>query len=182
MTELAGKVIGVVAAEAFVEPAYAVLKEKLERRGAEVVPVACSGRRLDGWQHAEAAADSKLSTADLQDYDALVLPGGEGGVTALRSNRTLLALVSACHQHDRIVSATGQAVLILLSSLPVEGRKISADPTLREELVEAGVEWSEEAVVKDDKILTCRSTVEIDAFIEELHACLIETQPFQATA
>lgn len=186
MTELAGKRIAVVAASGFEQPVFTALKKRFENGGADVLLASASGRRVSGWLQDdwgdEYTADTELGCADPADYDAVVLPGGPLNVDSLRTNEELRAFVAGMFGRDRVIAATGHAVSLLIDSGLLEGRKMTSDPSLQQDLVNAGARWLDQPVVKDEKILTSRSPDDIDALCEELHDCLIETQPFQATA
>lgn len=186
MTELAGKMVAVIAADGFEQDTFTALKQRLEIGGGEVhllspggaaVQGCCFGKEADRFE-----ADGALESAAAEDYDALVLPGGLPSVETLAGSEVLGGFLTAGWKADRFVGASGTAVSILIRSLPVEGRKMTSDPALQRELAAAGVDWMNRPVMKDDKVVTSRSAGEAEAFVETLCACLIETQPFLASA
>ena len=83
MTDLTGKKIAILATDGFEESELIEPKKALEDSGAEVFIISTGAGKIKAWKHGnwsiEIKVDIKVQDADEQDYDALVIPGGEIG-------------------------------------------------------------------------------------------------------
>jgi protease I len=56
---------------------------------------------------------------------------------------------------DKVVAAASTAPLLLANAGLLKGRKVTCAPSVQEQVVGAGAEWSKGPVVEDGKLLTC---------------------------
>jgi len=97
---------------------------------------------------------NELSHGEIDDGDALVLPGGGGGVKHLSKSKQVKALISAFAANNRLIAAICAAPTLLGTMGLLDGRKATCYPDLQNELF-CG-EYSEDAVVVDGNIVTSR--------------------------
>src|SRR5438105_14568761 len=78
--QLNGKKVAILVANGFEQVELTEPKKALEQEGAQTAVVSPEQGKVKGWNHTEwgdeLAVDVALESADPQDYDALVLPGG----------------------------------------------------------------------------------------------------------
>jgi len=99
-------------------------------------------------------ADVGLDDALALPADALVLPGGMGGMERLREDERILATVRSLLAEGQMVAAVCAAPLVLARAGEAAGRRMTCHPSVREELLGAGAEASEGRVVQDGTVLT----------------------------
>ena len=99
-------------------------------------------------------ADVSWTEAMEQPADALVLPGGLGGMEGLRADERVLLAVRDLLERGRLVAAVCAAPLVLARAGVAVGRQMTCHPSVREELLAAGAIGSEARVVQDGTILT----------------------------
>jgi protease I len=97
-------------------------------------------------------------------YDALVIPGGPINGDALRANPLVRKFIFTLHEGEKPIAAVGHAAWLLVSAGIVSGRRITSFPSLRDDLVNAGAHWIDEAVVIDGNLITSRSSQDLAAF------------------
>jgi protease I len=89
MHDITGKKIAILATDGFEQSEMMVPKRKLEDAGAEVEIVSLKPGEIWGWQHGDwgdaVPVDKTLDGVSVEDYDALVLPGGQINPDLLRA-------------------------------------------------------------------------------------------------
>jgi protease I len=112
--------------------------------------------------------DAEVGSADLDDYDALVLPGGVANPDALRMDSEAVAFVKAFVESGKPVAAICHAPWTLIEADVVRGKRITSWPSLQTDLRNAGAEWVDEQLVTDQNLITSRNPDDLPAFIGAL--------------
>lgn len=99
-------------------------------------------------------ADVEWSAVDPLAYDILVVPGGAGGVAAMRRNARLLKAIRAASEAGRRVCAVCAGPLVLQDAGILDGRAATCHPGVVAEFTRA--RFSDQAVVVDGAIITSR--------------------------
>jgi protease I len=108
--------------------------------------------------------DRQVAAADVEDYDALVLPGGVANPDALRQDKDAIAFVQAFVASGKPVAAICHAGWVLAEADVVQGRTVTSWPSLQTDLRNAGATWVDEEVVTDGNLITSRKPDDIPAF------------------
>jgi protease I len=116
--------------------------------------------------------DLTIADARAEVYDALVLPGGVINPDALRSNHQAIALIRAFVAVGKPVAAICHGPWLLVEADVVRGRQVTAWPSIRTDLRNAGGLVVDEAAVIDGNILTSRSPDDVPAFTQALIAMI----------
>ncbi|SMX77880.1 protease I [Brevibacterium sp. 239c] len=141
----------------------------LDEAGATTVIVSPSEGTLQAmngdWDHAdEFTVDVPVSQAKVEDFDALVLPGGTLNADALRLDEDAVALVKAFFAADKPVAAICHAPWILAEADVAKGRKLTSFVATKTDLINAGAKWEDSEVVIDGNLITSRNPGDLDAF------------------
>jgi protease I len=112
--------------------------------------------------------DAVVSSASVDDYDALVLPGGVANPDALRMDANAMAFVKAFVESGRPVAAICHASWTLVEADVVRGRRVTSWPSLQTDLRNAGAEWLDAELVTDGNLITSRKPDDLPAFIGAL--------------
>ena len=118
------------------------------------------------WEH----ADSFVVDVDVNEFDALVLPGGTLNADAGRIEEGVLRFVKAFHETGRPVAAICHAPWILIDAGLASGKKLTSYVSLKADLVNAGADWVDEPLVVDGNIITSRNPGDLEQF----NAAIIE--------
>jgi protease I len=141
----------------------------LDEAGATTVIVSPSEGTLQAmegdWEHAEKfPVDVPVSEASVEDFDALVLPGGTLNADALRLDENAVELVKAFFSADKPVAAICHAPWILAEAGLAEGRKLTSFISTKTDLINAGADWTDAEVVIDGNLITSRNPGDLEAF------------------
>jgi protease I len=116
--------------------------------------------------------DLTIAEAKVEDYDALVLPGGVINPDALRTNRFAVALVQAFVAARKPVAAICHGPWLLVEADALRGRRATGWKSIRTDLRNAGAEVASDRVVADGPIITAQSPEDVEAFTEALIAAV----------
>ena len=168
----------IMATDGYEQSELFVPLEKLRAAGATVHIAAPKIGPIRGWDETDwgksVDADLEIDSIDADEFDALVLPGGQINPDKLRINERAVELVLDFLDSEKIVAAICHAPWLLVEADAVEGRTLTSWPSVKTDIENAGGDWIDEEVVVDDNIITSRSPKDLDAFvskiIEELEA------------
>jgi protease I len=108
--------------------------------------------------------DVIVASASVDDYDALVLPGGVANPDALRMDADAVAFVRAFVESGKPVAAICHAPWTLVEADVLRGRRLTSWPSLQTDIRNAGGEWVDETVVVDGNMITSRKPDDLPAF------------------
>ena len=99
--------------------------------------------------------DKSVTDVNVEDFDALVLPGGKGPAL-LRENVDVVEFVKAFQATGRVIAAICHGPQVLITAGLVEGMTCTGVGGIREELEVAGATFVDEPVVVDGNLVTSR--------------------------
>ncbi|WP_375431193.1 type 1 glutamine amidotransferase domain-containing protein [uncultured Friedmanniella sp.] len=108
--------------------------------------------------------DVTVGSVQVDDFAALVLPGGVANPDALRLDATAVAFIKKFVESGRPVAAICHAPWTLIEADVVRGHTLTSWPSLQTDLRNAGAEWVDEKVVVDGNLITSRNPEDIPAF------------------
>jgi protease I len=109
-------------------------------------------------------ADRAVEDADVDDYDALVLPGGVANPDALRMQEGAVSFIRSFFEAGKPVAAICHAPWTLIEADVVDGRRLTSWPSLQTDIRNAGGKWVDEEVVVDGGLVTSRRPDDLPAF------------------
>ena len=118
------------------------------------------------------AVDQRSPRPRVDDYDALVLPGGVANPDFLRSDETPVAFVRELRRAGKPVAVICHGPWTLVEADVVRGRRLTSWPSLQTDIRNAGANWVDEEVVVDGNLITSRKPDDLPAFNEKLTAAL----------
>jgi protease I len=172
MTKISDARIAILATDGYerseLRSPYAALRDK----GAEVEIVSVKSGEIRSWDEKDwgdsIAVARQLSDARIEDYDALVLPGGQINPDLLRLQPEAVAFVRNFVDSGKPVAAICHGPWLLVEADAVRGRDVTSYPSIRTDLVNAGATWHDKEVVVDQGIVTSRKPDDLPAFIDKL--------------
>jgi protease I len=108
--------------------------------------------------------DRLVADASVDEYDALLLPGGVANPDALRLDEKAVEFVRAFVESGKPVAAICHAAWMLAEAGVVDGRTVTSWPSLQTDLRNAGADWVDKEVVTDGNLITSRKPDDIPAF------------------
>ena len=112
--------------------------------------------------------DIEVSKANVDDYAALVLPGGVANPDALRLDEDAVTFVKNFVASGKPVAAICHAPWVLAEADVVRGKRLASFPSLQTDIRNAGGEWVDEEVVIDANLITSRNPDDLPAFDKAL--------------
>jgi len=110
------------------------------------------------------AVDRLVSETSVDEFDALVLPGGTVNPDKLRMDPDAVGFVKAFVATGKPVAAICHGPWTLVEADVVRGRRMTSWPSIRTDLRNAGAEVVNEKVVVDGQFTTSRSPADLPAF------------------
>ncbi|MQW75137.1 DJ-1/PfpI/YhbO family deglycase/protease [Nocardioides sp. dk4132] len=140
--------------------------------GAEPVLISTEPGKVQAFHHLDAAdtfgVDAVVGDVRVEDYAALVLPGGVANPDALRTDETAVAFVRDFVASGRPVAAICHAIWMLVEADVLRGREVTSWPSLQTDVRNAGGRWTDSEVVLDANLITSRNPDDLPAFNREL--------------
>ncbi|WP_417524561.1 type 1 glutamine amidotransferase domain-containing protein [Marinovum sp.] len=162
----------VVATHGFEQSELEFPRDQLRAKGATVEVATLDGQAIKGWEGKdwgrEAKADLKVSDAKAEDYDAIVLPGGQINPDLLRVEKDVLSLIKDFYDSGKVVAAICHAPWLLIEAGLVKGRQLTSYPSVRTDVENAGGHWQDKEVVADMGIVTSRKPDDLKAFVSKI--------------
>jgi len=116
--------------------------------------------------------DLSIAEAKVEDFDALVLPGGVINPDALRTDAAAVDLVRAFVAAEKPVAAICHGPWLLVEADVLKGRVATGWKSIRTDLRNAGAELSDERVVRDGLLITAQAPEDVEAFTAALIAAI----------
>jgi len=112
--------------------------------------------------------DMLVKDASIDQYDALLIPGGAVNPDTLRADADALEFVRAFVESERPVGVICHGPWLLVEADVVRGRTLTSFPSVRTDLRNAGATVVDKEVVIDDGLVTSRSPADLPAFCDAL--------------
>lgn len=171
---LQGKRVAVLMTDGVEQVEYTGPRTFLEGHGAQVILIApkAVGEAVQGMNH-DATGDSfpvemSINDAHPNDFDALLLPGGEKNPLELRKSPESIAFIREFYAADKPIAAICHAPWVLIDAGIAESKNLTSWPEIQDDMKNAGAEWVDQEVVIDEKLITSRKPDDIPAFNEAL--------------
>lgn len=166
------KRIAVLATDGFEQSELMDPLRLLRKAGFKVDVISPKSGEIRGWKDKNwgesVPVDVELSQASPDDYEALVLPGGQMNPDILRMQPAAVDFVRAFDRAEKPLAAICHGPWLLVESGAAKGRKVTSWPSLRTDLLNAGAHWEDAAVVTDGHLITSRKPDDIPAFVDAI--------------
>jgi protease I len=167
-SDLKGRKVAILVTDGFEQVEMTEPRRALEEAGAKTFLVSPKTDKVQGFNHDEHAdqfpVEVSVELASVDDYDALLLPGGVMNPDALRIELNSVDFVRSFFEAGKPIAAICHGPWTLIDAGAVEGRRMTSWPSLRTDLTNAGAEWVDEEVVVDRGLVTSRWPDDIPAF------------------
>ena len=146
--------------------------EQLRQKGATVHVASPDGGDIRSWDQKDwgdsVASDLTLSDVNIDDYHALVIPGGQINPDILRTKPEAVSIVQQAVRQGLTVAAVCHGPWLLAEADVIRGRDVTSWPSIRTDLRNAGANVHDKEVVTDHGIITSRKPDDLPAFIAKI--------------
>jgi len=170
--DLTHQQVAVLVDKSFEDLEFWVPVMRLREEGADVVIAGRDDDETFEGKHG-LTATTEVAARDLEAdaLDGIVVPGG-WAPDKLRRDDGVTSLVHAMDAQNKIVAQICHAGLVGISAGIVDGRRATGSQGIKDDLVNAGAEWVDEAAFQDGNQVWGRVVKDIPAFCRALVAAL----------
>jgi protease I len=170
--KLKGKRIAILAADMFEQVELTEPRKALEDEGAETEIVSIHDGKIQGFNHFDPADEIKVDRTveeiGVDDYDALLIPGGVGNPDQLRMDENAVNFTREFGESGKPMAVICHGPWMLVESGLASGRTITSWPSIQTDIRNAGGNWVDKEVVVDGGIVTSRKPDDIPAFNKKM--------------
>jgi protease I len=170
--KLEGKKVAILAADMFERVELEEPRKALEDAGAQTEVISIHDGEIQGFDHFQPAnkvkVDKTVEEISVDDYDALLIPGGVGNPDQLRGDEGAVGFVRDFYAAKKPMAVICHGPWVLVESGIVRGKKVTSWPTLQTDIENAGGNWVDQEVVVDEGLVTSRKPDDIPAFNEKM--------------
>jgi len=147
-------------------------KKAMEEKGVTVHIVSPQEKEVRAWDETDwgitVSVDKPLSNARPEDYDGLMLPGGVLNPDQLRTNKQAIDFIRHFMENGKPVAVICHGPQTMIETGMLQGRTMTSYPSIKTDLMNAGVNWVDEEVVVDNGLVSSRSPKDLEAFNKKL--------------
>jgi len=167
----------VILADGFEEVEAVAIIDVLRRAGIDTVIAGLHDGHITSTRKVKIIPDTVIDTIKADDFDMIVLPGGQPGSDNLNADKRVLSLVTEFNRKGKLTGAICAAPLVLGSAGVLAGRHATSYPSYKDKL--GGAIYEERSVVEDGTVLTSRGAGTALAFGLAIVARLVNAQMAQ---
>ncbi len=167
------KRIAIITENGFEEVELTSPKKAMENAGMKVDIISSKeNKKVKAWNHdhwsIELPVDVFINEADVDNYDALMIPGGVMNPDKMRADKDFVAFAKAFMKSEKPVAAICHGPQLLIETGLLDGKKMTSYPSIKSDLENAGANWYDREVVVDHGLVTSRSPKDLEAFNKKL--------------
>jgi len=178
MGKLTGKLIAIVTENGFEEVELTSPKAALEREGASVHIVSPQKDKVVSWDKKnwgkDFSVDKQIRDASVEDYDAVLIPGGVINPDSLRRSNEAVQFISSFFEQGKPVASICHGPQVLIETGKLKGRNVTSFFSIKTDLINAGANWSDEECVVDQGLVTSRNPDDLPAFNKKMVEEILE--------
>jgi protease I len=111
-------------------------------------------------------SDIAFSEVTIDDYDAILVPGG-WSPDKLRRYEEVLQMVRVMNEKQKPIGQICHAGWVLISADVLKGRKVTSTPGIKDDMTNAGAKWVNEPVVVDGHLVSSRRPPDLPDYMRE---------------
>ncbi|HEY7148177.1 MAG TPA: type 1 glutamine amidotransferase domain-containing protein [Gaiellaceae bacterium] len=183
MADLNGKKVAFLATDMVEQVELTKPWEAVEQAGGSPELISLEEGEIQGFDHYDKAdtfqVDHAVGDVSVDDYDALVIPGGVGNPDTMRDDEGAVRFVREFAESGKPMAVICHGPWMLVEADVVRGKKLTSFSSIKTDVKNAGGHWVDEEVVVDGSLVTSRQPDDIPAFNEKLLE-LVERAPVGA--
>ncbi len=162
----------ILATDGFEQSELMEPRKALDDAGFETVVASISSGSIKGWKEKNwgdsVSVDLTIDQVVVDEFDALLLPGGQMNPDILRMNDDAIDLINDFDDAGKTIAAICHAPWLMAEADILDGRTVTSWPSIRTDLANAGADVVDEEVAIDGNFITSRNPDDIPAFSKAL--------------
>ena len=165
---LAGRKVLLLAADLFEDMELLYPLYRLREEDVVVTVAGLSKHPVMGKKgHGPVTVDTVVDGLAAQDFDGLVIPGGYAP-DKLRRSPAVLALVRDFDEAGKPVAFICHAGWVPISAKILKGRRATSVAAIRDDMINAGADWVDDATVVDGNLISARTPDDLGPWMKAL--------------
>jgi protease I len=169
---LQGKKVAILAADMVERVELEEPRKALDEAGAQTEVISIDDGKIKAFDHFDPAkeikVDKTVEEVSVDDYDALLVPGGVGNPDQLRGDENAVKFVRDFFEAKKPMAVICHGPWVLVEAGVVRGKTLTSWPTLQTDIRNAGGNWVDKEVVVDDGLVTSRKPDDLPAFNKKM--------------
>jgi protease I len=160
--------IAVILEDWFEDVEYTEPAAAFKKAGHDLVLIGLQAGKVVGGkrQTAQATIQRSLEEVSVEDFDALLIPGGYSP-DRLRAHEVAVRFVKEFIKSDKPVFSICHAPQILITADVLKNRRITGYTSIIQDIKNAGADFIDAEVVVDGNLVSSRNPGDLPAFIRE---------------
>ncbi|XP_055526271.1 protein dj-1beta [Wyeomyia smithii] len=138
------------------EMEFVICVDVLRRCGINVTVAGLGETRIKCSREVVITADTTLNEVAKEEYDAIALPGGLGGSTAMSESSAVGDILKSFESEGKLIAAICAAPTVLLTHSIALGKSLTSYPSFKFQLSEKYKYIDDRTVVVDGNLITSR--------------------------
>jgi len=130
--------------------------------------ISLSKEKIRGKNGYPLTPDLKIDEVNPQDYFGVVIPGGTNNPDYLRRNQKVLDFIAKIDEQKKLIAAICHAGWVLISARILKGRKGTCYYAIKDDFINAGVQFEDKPVVIDGNLITSRMPADLPKFLKAI--------------
>jgi 4-methyl-5(b-hydroxyethyl)-thiazole monophosphate biosynthesis len=144
----------VILADGFEEVEAMAIVDVLRRAEIDTVTAGLHEGPIVSARKVKVIPDTVIDKVRSDDFDMIVLPGGQPGSDNLNADNRVKELLKSFNQKGKLTGAICAAPFVLANAGVLQGKRVTSFPSYKDRL--GNVIYEEKAVVEDGNIVTSR--------------------------
>ncbi len=170
--KLEGVRVAILATHGVEESELIEPRKALEEAGATTTLISVRAGKIKSMNHDQLADQFEvqmvLADADPEEFDAVLLPGGALNADSLRIENGAQEFVRYMDDSGKPIAVICHAPWLLVSAGLVEGRTLTSYHTIEDDIRNAGGNWMDKEVIRDQNWVSSRQPSDIPVFNREM--------------
>jgi protease I len=177
--ELKGKTAAIIAADEFEDLELFHPMYRLQEEGIKTVVIGLTMDPIKGKKGYSITPNASIDEVNAEKFDFLVVPGGKSP-EKLRLNQKILRFVRDFDTQGKPIAAICHAGQVLASAGIVKNRTLTCVAGIRDDMINAGARYVDQAVVSDGNLVTSRVPSDLPEFARAMIELFRKPQLLQA--
>jgi 4-methyl-5(b-hydroxyethyl)-thiazole monophosphate biosynthesis len=169
-------------ATGFEEIETVTVVDVLKRAGVDVTVAGLAPNVTEGKHGMKIVPDKSIDDVHVDDFDAVIAPGGNPGYKNLRNDPRVIDMVKKAFNSNKLVAAICAGPTVLSDAGILEGKACTVYPGMDKELEAGGGKPKHDTVVVDGNIITSRGPATALPFALKLAEMLAGKQVAEAVS